>query len=360
MSGILIIRLKGMGDIVHTVPILRVLRKRFPEEKIGFLCQKPFSEVVPEELAVDFFEIPARASFIRTLSIVRQIRKKKYSKLVDLFCNPRTALISLLSGIPWRAGFDYRIRKYAYNRIFVPKDSNCHLSQLFAEFLDHFGIGRPEPQKGANDPKIGEIGLPVDHPGLKPVRNSLEKIEKFMNSQGFPKPLLGINPHATYPSKCWPPEHFERVIRWWHEKTGNPSLIFWGPGEEKYTRNMIARLGEKIAFTHPPLSIKDLMALLSRLDLFLTGDSGPMNLSWGLNVPTVALFGPTTRKAVAPKGDRHLSLFHPKLACLQCHKETCDDRRCMTDLQPDYVIQAIEGKYPGLKTQKDAKFLVNA
>lgn len=335
MPGILLIRLKGMGDVVHTVPALRILRKRFPGERIGFLCQKPFREVIPDDISIDFFEIPPGASFFQTLAIVKKIRKNKYSRLVDLFCNPRTALISFLSGIPWRAGFDYRIRKYAYHHTFVPKDSNCHLSELFGEFLDHFGFG-------------GQ----VEHPNLIPDETSLEKIDGFLKKQEINRPLLGINPHSTYPAKRWPSEHFEKMVLWWNKKTGNPVLIFWGPGEEIQTREMVERLGCKIAFTHPPLSIKDLIALLSRLDLFLTGDSGPMNLSWGLNIPTVALFGPTTRKAVAPRGDQHLTLFNQDLSCLQCHKETCDDMRCMTDLKPEYVSKAIEGKFPEMFSPK--------
>jgi|GEM_PF-332084 len=328
MAGILIIRLKGLGDIVHVVPSLEAIRRSHPHESIGFLCQKPFGDIIPPSLGIKIFQIPSKASLFQTLHVIRMIRREKYDKVFDLFSNPRTALISLFSGISWKAGFNYRVRKFAYNHIFVPQDPNRHLSELFWEFFRKFGFE-------------GKI----DHPNLEPGYEADAKADEILAASGSSFPLLGLNPHASYPSKAWPPEHYESIAKKWFDETGSKSILFWGPGEEGETQRLIQKIGSAKVFTHPPLSIRELLALISKLDLFVTADTGPMNIAWAQQTPTIALFGPTTRKAVAPKGPQHRILYAKNLECLQCHLEICPRKDCMTRITPDDVFKLIKTDY---------------
>lgn len=333
MPGTLVIRLKGMGDIVHLLPSLEMLARREELHPVTLLCQAPFGDVVPDDIGIERIQIPAHATPWKMLETICCIRKRRFDRLFDLFANPRTAIISFLSGIPRRAGFAYRGRQYAYHETWTPPDPNIHLATLFKDFFGAFGI-------------TGNVG----HPRLARTADAEAKAGSFLLESGLHKPILGINAHATYPSKAWPEAHFEDLIRRWHGVTGRPALLFWGPGERPATDRLLAKLGPELAITHPALSIREFIALLARLDLFVTGDTGPMNFAWALGTPTVSLFGPTTRKAVAPIGEQHLSLHHPTLGCLQCHKETCDDGRCMTELTPDFVWKAILGKHAALFT----------
>ncbi len=329
MSGILVLRLKGLGDIVHLLPSMLEIRRLFPDTPLGFLCQKPFGEVIPPGSGITSFQLPSHAGLSETLKLVRRIRTRRYDRLFDLFGNPRTALISLLSGIPFRAGFDYRIRRLAYHRTYLPKDYNKHLRDLFADFFRAFGLplepGHPKVAMDDSSPKVREA------------------LARFGS-----KPALGVNPHATYPSKAWPPDHFEEFIRLWYAATGGPALITCGPGEESLTRDLLSRLGPDLAFTHPPLGIPEFNSLLSRFSIFLTGDTGPMNLAWAVGTPVAALFGPTTRRAVAPIGEEHLVLFDESLPCLQCHRENCPDNRCMSGMKPEWVLKRIRQAHPRL------------
>ena len=318
-----------MGDIVHLIPTLAFLRRRFPGEPLALLCQRPFGAVVPPSLGVEVIELPPRADLATMLRVIRGIRVRRFDRLFDFFGNPRTALISLLSGIPLRVGFDYRIRRAAYHRCFHPPDPNRHLAALFGEFLEFAGLGPCE--------------LPA--PWLEWEAVADERARSFLAAEGR-RPLLGVNPHATYPSKAWPREYFSAVIRDWHAGTGGRALVFSGPGEEAATRRILEEVGSEAAFTHSPLALPELFGLLSRVDLFLTGDTGPMNLAWALGRPIVALFGPTTRRAVQPEGPEHLVLHHPTLQCLECHKEVCDDGRCMTEMPPVWVFQRMRKTYP--------------
>lgn len=337
MAGILIIRLKGLGDIVHLIPVLRMLRQEKPEQTIGLLCQKPFGQIIPPDLQIRLFELPNHAGIIETCKLLKNIRRCRFDKLFDLYGNPRTAVISLLSGIKERYSFNYRIRKLAYHKTFSPANPNRHLMYLFGEFFSYFGVN-------------GDL----QHPSLKmpePVREKAARaISPAFNGK---RPLLGINPHTTYQSKAWPEDYYVEFIKLWFAHTGNPVLVTWGPGEHDAAAAIIAKAGSDKAFAHEPVRIDEFAALIASLDLFLTADTGPMNISWAVNTPTVTLFGPTTREAVMPRGEMHLSLFKEDIECLQCHREVCSNKICMNSMKPEWVFEQIKEKY-NLKNTRDS------
>lgn len=336
MPGKLIIRLKGLGDIVHLIPVLRLLRRQNPDETIALLCQKPFGQIVPPELGIKLFELPNHAGIVETVKLLRAIRRERFSTLYDLFANPRTAVISILSGIRERYGFDYRFRRHAYTKTFSPANPNRHLMFLFGEFFNHFGID-------------GELAFP----GLKMSESAGRKAADSIKAGFFGhRPLLGINPHTTYPSKAWPEEYWVELIKLWHAHTGNPVLVTWGPGERAAAEAIVAAAGTGSAFVHEAVKIDEFAALLACLDLFVTADTGPMNIAWAVDTPTVAIFGPTTREAVEPRGDRHLSLYEESLTCLQCHQETCPHKSCMWAIKPQTVLAKIIDKYDLADTRK--------
>ncbi len=326
MSGILIIRLKGLGDIVHLIPSLRMLRQKYSDLPLALLCQKPFGQIIPPELNVTVFEIAPHAGVVETFRLLRLLRREKFEYLFDLFANSRTAVISLLSGARQRFGFDYRVRRHAYHQTFSPPDPNLHLMSLFARFFSNFGFA-------------GEIS----HPQLKPPESKV--VNDFFAAELPDRPLLAINPHTTYPSKAWPEEYFVEFIKLWFGSTEKKVLVTWGPGEIEAAKRIIDAAGKEKCLLQPPVKIMEFADLLKRLDFFLTGDTGPMNIAWAVDTPTIALFGPTTRKAVAPSGDRHMTLFNPQVECLQCHLEQCSHKTCMYSMKPEWVFKQIKSKY---------------
>lgn len=329
MSGILVMRLRGLGDIIHLLPVLRMLREQNPDETVGFFCQRPFGQIIPPELNISVIEMPPGAGFAQLLELARRIRRYRFDYVFDLFSNPATAIVTALSGIKHRYGFDYRVRRWAYSRTYRAPNPNCHLMQLFADFFANFGV-------------IGELKPPQ----IKPSPLLLERADNSIPPQfRHVSPLLGINPHTTYSAKAWPREHFLEFIRQWYDATKQPVLVTWGPGERDVAESLAREAGPERAFVHESLRIDEFAALLSRLDLFLTCDTGPMNIAWAVDVPVVALFGPTTREPVYPRGDKHLILFNESLDCLQCHRETCSHRTCMYSLTPQKVFAAVSQKY---------------
>ena len=328
MSGILIIRPQGLGDIIHLVPSLKMLREKFPQEKIALLCRRGFGSIIPREYDIKLIEMPAHANLKEMAALIKQIRREHFEKLFDLFGNPRTAVISLFSGVKDRYGFDYRIRKYAYKDTYAPPNPNKHLMQLFADFFAHFGI------EGK-----------VEYPNIKMPLEIVKNAEKSIEGINVKHPFLGINPNSGCQSRAWPKEHIIKFINLWFEKTKSPVLLTQGPDEGEYVNEIIKEAGAEKAFTHKPVKTDEFLALLGKLDIFLTSDTGPMNISWAAGTPTVAMYGATTSEPTAPRGDKHLLLIADGIDCLRCHKDYCEDKKCMKALTPEYVLQRIIEKY---------------
>lgn len=301
-----------------------MLRSDYSDVPVALLCQKPFARIIPADLKIKVFQIPPHAGITETFRLLKQIRKEKFDYVFDLYANPRTAVISLLSGVKKCYGFDYRFRRHAYTKTYNPSDPNLHLMKLFRDFFAEFGF------EGS-----------VMHPNLVPDQKAIKSVDHKLELSAQDRPLLGINPHTTYPSKAWPVEYFIDFVKLWYDQTGKKTMVTWGPGEKQTAEKIVQALGKEKAFIQPEVDIMEFAALLGRLDLFLTADTGPMNIAWAVKTPTIAIFGPTTRKAVAPEGRQHLVIFNKDLDCLECHLEHCSHKTCMQSLTPEIVFRRV-------------------
>ncbi|MDO8550998.1 MAG: glycosyltransferase family 9 protein, partial [Ignavibacteria bacterium] len=113
IKKILIIKPRGIGDVVLSTILLDNYKAHFKNATIDYLTEpfaKPAVEHLPDVnkvLTMKRDEFPLKAALT--------VRKEKYDLLIDSWVNPRTALITFLSGVKYRVGFAYRGRKYAYN-----------------------------------------------------------------------------------------------------------------------------------------------------------------------------------------------------------------------------------------------------
>jgi heptosyltransferase-2 len=91
-------------------------------------------------------------------------------------------------------------------------------------------------------------------------------------------------------------------------------------------------------------SIKELCQKIGGLDLFITGDSGPMHVAAAFNVPTVAIFGPTKDKETNQWKNTKSWIVKRELECAPCMKRTCPlkHHECMKLIEAEDVLEAVE------------------
>jgi len=172
----------------------------------------------------------------------------------------------------------------------------------------------------------------------------LPKISNHQLSTINHQPLLGINPGATYGSaKRWYPKYFAKVAKYFSKEY--KIILFGGPNEvdiAKDIEDIIKNESIKSINLAGKTSIEELVYYISKLNLFITNDSGPMHIAAAFKIPTVAIFGPTNYKSTSqwknPKG----KIVSLDLECAPCMKRVCPlkHHKCMKDLTPDMVIKA--------------------
>lgn len=123
---ILIIKLRAIGDVIMATPVIENLRAAYPDAEIDFLTERPCYPIVknhPDLNEVIVFNrshisnLPWHAGLRENLKFIKRLRANRYDLVFDLFGNPRSALLALATGAPVRVGFEFRGRKYAYNKV---------------------------------------------------------------------------------------------------------------------------------------------------------------------------------------------------------------------------------------------------
>ena len=159
--------------------------------------------------------------------------------------------------------------------------------------------------------------------------------------------LLGINPGASYGSaKRWYPKKFADVAI--NLSSHYDIVIFGGTRENEITSDIEKYLIEKGITNYKNLSAKtsitELISQISNLDLFITGDSGPMHLAAAYQIPTVAIFGPTNDKETSQWMNNKSIIVKKSLECQPCMKRACPlkHHKCMKLLEASDVLGAVK------------------
>ena len=159
--------------------------------------------------------------------------------------------------------------------------------------------------------------------------------------------LVGINPGASYGSaKRWYPKKFADVAI--DLSSHYDIVIFGGTGEKEIASDIEKYLIEKGVTNYQNLSdktsITELISQIENLDLFITGDSGPMHLAAAYKISTVAIFGPSNDKETSQWMNEKSIIVKKNLECQPCMKRTCPlkHHKCMKLLEASDVLGAVK------------------
>ena len=183
--------------------------------------------------------------------------------------------------------------------------------------------------------------------GIDSSPGKLKIYTQNQSSSVSQKSLLGINPGASYGSaKRWYPEEFAKVAG---ELSGQYDIvIFGGPGEVNIAGDIERLLIEKGVGNYQNLAgnttIPELINNISNLDLFITGDSGPMHVAAAFQVPTVAIFGPTKDDETSQWMNDKSIIVKKNLDCQPCMKRTCplQHHNCMNLIKAVDVLDSVK------------------
>ncbi len=341
----LIIKLSSLGDVVHTLPVLRTLRKNHPGATIAWMVEERYRELLEGNPDLDRI-IPVRTKHWRKnwnlgslreiLEVLRTLRRLRFDTVFDLHGLLKSGLIALLSGSPDRVGFSAPDCREKVSALFTNRkgpgaEPGTHVVDRYLSLV-------------SATQELNEVSR--EFPIQIPPRCE-ETIQDFLKTHPdlTSKPVVGINPGAGFETKQWSLDRFAELADRLTNEIGCSVLLTWGPGEEGMVKHIAGRAEQK-CWTAPPTTIIESAALYRRLALLVSCDSGPLHLGAALGVPTVSIFGPTDPARNGAYGDRHQAVYKT-LSCSFCWKKKCplQTKECMERVTVDEVFEAVKKSF---------------
>jgi ADP-heptose:LPS heptosyltransferase len=338
INAILISRLRFMGDVILTTPLLAALRQRFPHVQIGYLLEKPFDQLLEGHPYVDEIFALQRGDDRNQLALIQAMRRRKWDVAIDLFGNPRSALLLYLSGAHWRIGGNFRGRRLLYTHRIADAGRRMTAIEFHLRYLAPLGINAQAPPT--------HIAI---------TQAELVQARRYLETRGYDltRPIIGIHPGATWPAKRWFPERFAALAT--RLVNENQQLLFtMGPGEEDIIARIFSAVPQDVAKPEI-LPLRRLAALLAQLEVFVSNDCGPLHLAPAVGTKTVGIFGPGEPDIWFPYDPAfgHRLVYHA-LDCSLCHRDLCPDMACMRSISVDDVHRQICSALTAAGTKKAA------
>jgi lipopolysaccharide heptosyltransferase I len=335
----LIVRLSSIGDVVHTLPALVALKKRYPHARIDWLVESRFREVLLDNPWVDrlvevdtlgFRRAPiSLRSWRDLLRSVGELRRVRYDAVLDLQGTLKSAVCSRLTRTQRRIGFatselKERAAALLYSERVGNNGAGPHVIDRNLHLLSALGI------------ETRERAFPITVPETVEDR-AMRTLGSFPLGSGY----VVLNPGGSWPTKRWSPKRFGELAAAISRELGLSSLVIWGPNERALADEIVRTAGGA-AHLAPETKLRDMMALIKRARLFVSGDTGPLHIASAFSVPSVAIFGPTDPARNGPflDGDEVVGKTVP---CGPCYKQRCPgyDNVCMTEIEVSDVMSAV-------------------
>jgi lipopolysaccharide heptosyltransferase I len=311
---VLALRLSAMGDILRTLPPVRVLRRAAPRLRIYWVVEDRWAGVLSAHPDLDgVISVPRKgwqellrtpAGWLRMPGSVnalrRDLRSRRADLVLDFHGNLRSGLIAGFSGSPIRVGYEGHHQKEG-NRWFtthrVPAgDRRTPRLQRNLDLVRALGIDVVDLPDG---------GLPVTSAGCSAAEAILN--EFGMRAQGYAVISPGASARQAY--KVPPAGLLAAAARRQNER-GLRSIVVWGPGEEVLARKVVEHAAGS-AVVAPATDLDTLRELLRRARLFVGGDTGPLHMACAVGCPVIGIYGPTDPIVNGPWGVPHRTLSPP-------------------------------------------------
>jgi heptosyltransferase-2 len=236
--------------------------------------------------------------------------------VIDLYGNPRSAVIARWSGAPVRVGPARRGRARLYTRTIPP------VQEPYSA-VDHHLLA------------LKALGLPISR-GFPRIYLSDEEKDRGAEilSAALPSgsPRVGLHVGNRWPAKRWPEERFQALLRAL-STVGARGVVLAGPGEASLARRVAVGAGSTAGRTAPvitDLPLRTYFAVVASLDALVTNDGSPLHAGPALGVPTVGILGPTVPEIWFPYDPAagH-QLLCKEIWCRPCHRHECARMDCL-------------------------------
>jgi heptosyltransferase II len=335
---ILVKEVNWLGDLVLSLPALRILRAAFAGATLSVLIRQELAgffdgihwidEVIPYTMRAGI------RGWADQRKIVAAVRARRFDLAVIFPNSFRSALWMMLAGVPRRAGYATDGRRFLLTNHTVPKVSAKERHQRFywLEMVsDTLGISPAIPDSASYRLELSQ--------------QSIVRVKEWLAShrRNRDAPLIAISSAAAYgPAKEWPAPYYAKLIDLLGE-LASAECVLLGTASERFKCQSLASMSRAGALVAAgETDVAELKALLSLCDGFAGNDSGAMHLAAALGIPAVGIFGSTNPARTGPVGPKATVIYH-SVDCSPCLARSCrfGHYQCLQAIAPAEIAAAL-------------------
>jgi lipopolysaccharide heptosyltransferase II len=346
----LIINPFGIGDVLHSTPIIQAIKAAYPDSFIAFWCNQRCAGLLKNNPALnkvfplsrgDIKKIYQQSKWValeNSLKLFLGLGREKFDVVLDFSLDHRYGLVTLLAGIKKRIGFDYKNRgKFLTDKIPLKGYADRHVVDYYRELLKPLGI----------ESKTYNLEFPA-------TEASIQKIKKMLHSRGLEENdlLIGIFPGGGASwgmeagARHWPALRFAQLADLLIQQCQAKIVILGDKSERPLADIVRGAMKNKSIDLVGMVELEDLSALLRSLKLLVSNDGGPLHMAVASGISTVSIFGPVDDLVYGayPPGADHF-IVKSDLDCRPCYSNfrlaVCDkDRECLRQVSVGAVFDA--------------------
>ena len=326
-KNILIIKMSSLGDVLHTLPFVAVLRERFPQARLTWLVHPQFSAFVPDPPMVDEVLYFDKVKFNKMgicdkWSYFKEIRALLHSRKFDLVIDMqglfKSAVLAAISGCDNRIGYcEMREGSGLVSKAITGAHAKDHVIERYLDVARYL------------DCTVNDIQFPM--PDLRKEWQAVQD-----KAEAVKRSYVVLVPGARWETKKWPAEHFAKLAGMiLHD--GKQVVLAGGPED--------VPLGSKIAGLVPGITdltgktgLRELGALIQHCTAYISVDTGPLFIAAAMKRPLVAMYGPTRPHRTGPYGSAEATIITAPVSCAGCLKKRCANWVCMQSITPEMVF----------------------
>jgi lipopolysaccharide heptosyltransferase II len=330
---ILIIRLSSIGDIILTTPLLRSIRKTYPDASITYITKKQFAGLLADSPYISELIAFDKSEGFRGLRMIRRrLKQQHFDACLDIHKNWRSRFLRFGLG----AGLIGTYPKYIIRRTLLVRFKINLYSHIRPVYLRYFKAAR-------------KLGVQYDGEGseIHFPQAASEKVTGILSSLGYMSdtPLVIICPGATYFNKKWLSGGFVKTARHLMKVRSAFVIIHGGRDDQDQCENIAAEIGPGAFSLAGTLSLPETAALLKTATLVIANDSGLLHLAQSQKRPVIGIYGSTTRELGFFPIEQNSVVVETTVSCRPCTPKGLNycpkvHFRCMKDITPEMVIEA--------------------
>lgn len=324
---IVVIDLLYLGDLIFAVPFFCELRKNFPKARIDLVVNSAVYPIIEDNANFNnIYAYNKKWTLRQSIEFAGRLRQNNYDLGINIHGSWRSAILLKLIRPSFSIGYGGQGRGIFLNRE-LKRPENQHMVEVYLNVLRKMNL-KVEPRL----------------PFLEIRESAQNKIDNMLSDWGLNsnQKLIALNTGGSWLSKRWTAEGFARLGDVLNRKYGKV-LFVGGPDDLPLVAKIINLMKTKPLVATGKTDLPELAALLSRCDLVISNDSGPVHVAAAVGTPTVTIFGPSDDVKYRPLGEKH-RVVKTEIDCRPCGKHQCPlgHHRCMTEITVDQILKEME------------------